>query len=303
MSLAERGFLNEFLDAQWERRGQLPLNEKKLSMATNCNPRSVRSVLPRLLEIGVIIRTATGYYTTDMMCEILGVDELPVGGEFEPVWTPIRAQLDGKVAKNTAISTYPSTDCAVLGGNTGAFEPNSRGIRGEFAGKVPKNPMFSTREVREDIDIDPPNPQRGDSDEGSSSRSLRAETGPVPTSLPEVPREAPMPAHVKPVMDWRTAFGTDDDHAGIELQDGRLVLVNGTRSYWLDLFGGNEVDLDLALRQVRGWVNSGSRKSLKAQVEAGLARIAQERRQRSANYQEAARRNRVAGGNVVRGVF
>ena len=98
------------------------------------------------------------------------------------------------------------------------------------------------------------------------------------------------------------------DSPGVEdsLVVDQLVLVNGTRAYWLEMFAGKEADLDLALRQVRGTVNAGSRKSLKAQVEAGLARIAADQRQRRENYLDAARRNEAArqrSGTTVRGVF
>jgi Protein of unknown function (DUF1376) len=119
MSLELKGFYSEILDAQWDLQGQLPFDEKMIAMACDCNPRSVRKLLPQLIGLGKIIKTATGYYNPRMMKDILGVETLPVGGEFDGVCDPIRNE----------------------------FEPNSNPIRSEFASKVPKSSMFSTREV------------------------------------------------------------------------------------------------------------------------------------------------------------
>lgn len=84
-------------------------------------------------------------------------------------------------------------------------------------------------------------------------------------------------------FDWRTAFATSDDHDGIELAHGRLILVNGTRQHWLDQFSGDESDLDNALVEAQAAVNPGSRKSLKVQVEATLARIVRDLKARQRN--------------------
>jgi hypothetical protein len=77
----------------------------------------------------------------------------------------------------------------------------------------------------------------------------------------------------KPTLDWRTAFGTADDHEGVEVVNGELVLVNGTRQRWLAEFGGDDRAMANALKEAHAAVNPGSRKSLKVQVEAKLANI------------------------------
>jgi hypothetical protein len=90
-------------------------------------------------------------------------------------------------------------------------------------------------------------------------------------------------------IDWRTAFATKDDHAGIEVtENGDLVLVNGTRQHWLEEFGNDERALGNALREAHAAVNEGSRKSLKVQVEATLARIVRDMTSRQKNYLAAA---------------
>jgi hypothetical protein len=96
-------------------------------------------------------------------------------------------------------------------------------------------------------------------------------------------------------IDWRTAFATKDDHAGIEVtENGDLALVNGTRQRWLEEFGNDERALGNALREAHASVNEGSRKSLKVQVEATLARIVRDMTSRQKNYLAAAAANATA---------
>jgi len=90
-------------------------------------------------------------------------------------------------------------------------------------------------------------------------------------------------------INWRTAFATKDDHAGIDVTEtGDLVLVNGTRQHWLEEFGNDNRALGNALREAHAAVNESSRKSLKVQVEATLARIVRDMASRQKNYLAAA---------------
>ncbi len=90
-------------------------------------------------------------------------------------------------------------------------------------------------------------------------------------------------------INWRTAFATADDHAGVEVtKSGDLALVNGTLQRWLEEFGNDERALKNALREAHATVNEGSRKSLKVQVEATLARIVRDMATRKKNYLAAA---------------
>lgn len=102
-------------------------------------------------------------------------------------------------------------------------------------------------------------------------------------------KESPKPPQGASTINWRTAFATKDDHAGIEVtESGDLTLVNGTRQHWLDQFGNDERALGNALREAHAAVNEGSRKSLKVQVEATLARIVRDMTSRQKNYLAAA---------------
>lgn len=95
----------------------------------------------------------------------------------------------------------------------------------------------------------------------------------------------------KPVLDWRTAFGTTEDHEGVQLVGSDLILVNGTHQYWMTQFGNDYQALANALREAHASVNEGSRKSLKVQVEATLARIVRDMTTRQKNYLAAAAAN------------
>lgn len=97
----------------------------------------------------------------------------------------------------------------------------------------------------------------------------------------------PTPSNVKPVTDWRSAFGADDNH-GVEFSQGRLSLVNGTRAFWLERFGGDAEALDLALIEAAGSIQRNSNAGLKVQVERKLANIARDTRDRDRRYERAA---------------
>lgn len=117
----------------------------------------------------------------------------------------------------------------------------------------------------------------------------------IEPSIEQVTPKPPMGASAdKPSFDWKTAFATEADHAGIEIQDGNLVLVNGTKAHWLAEFDGDEKALRNALKQAHAAVNPGSRKSLKVQVEAKLSSIVIDLASRSRNYQAAASANQAA---------
>lgn len=109
----------------------------------------------------------------------------------------------------------------------------------------------------------------------------------------EIKKETPKPPQGASTnasqINWRTAFATADDHAGVEVtESGDLALVNGTLQRWLEEFGNDERALKNALREAHATVNEGSRKSLKVQVEATLARIVRDMATRKKNYLAAA---------------
>lgn len=105
----------------------------------------------------------------------------------------------------------------------------------------------------------------------------------------------PSPSNVQPVTDWRSAFGADDNH-GVQFSNGRLTLVNGTRAFWLEQFGGDETALNLALIESAGSIQRGSNAGLKLQVERKLANIARDTRDRDKRYERVAGKNRPQSG-------
>lgn len=98
------------------------------------------------------------------------------------------------------------------------------------------------------------------------------------------PSPSPSPKENNPL----TPFADPYDRCSFE--DGEIVLRNGLRAYWLDRFGGDEIRLDLALKQAAGYVQENSRKPLEAQVGAQLGRIAGEKHDRDQRYAAAAKK-------------
>jgi hypothetical protein len=93
---------------------------------------------------------------------------------------------------------------------------------------------------------------------------------------------------------WGHALGEPSD--SVSFTNGKLTLLNGTRQRWLSEFGGNEKRLDLALIQIAPIIQPNSRRPLPVQVEAQLARIAADKRDRDTRYAQAAKANKPAGG-------
>lgn len=109
-----------------------------------------------------------------------------------------------------------------------------------------------------------------------------------------------MPDHVKPISNWSQAFAQPGDDHGVELVNDKLVLINGTRSFWLDQFDGDAKALDLALIAARGSIQPNSRShSLKAQTERQLSLAAGRRHDQDQRYAKAVANNQKtkAGGN------
>jgi hypothetical protein len=94
---------------------------------------------------------------------------------------------------------------------------------------------------------------------------------------------------------WQHAFAEPSE--SVSFTNGKLTLLNGTRQRWLDEFGGDEKRLDLALIQIAPVIQPNSRRPLPAQVEAQLARIASEKRDRDTRYAQAAKANMSRGGS------
>jgi len=121
MSLELRGFYSECLDAMWDLQGPIPADPERLAMMICCNPRTVRKLLPQLVDLGKLELTPEGYTNPRMQGEIIDANSPANRGEF---------------GSNS-------------GGIRGEFGGNSGRIRGEFDARNPKNPMISTRDLEE----------------------------------------------------------------------------------------------------------------------------------------------------------
>lgn len=84
---------------------------------------------------------------------------------------------------------------------------------------------------------------------------------------------------------WQQQLNPQADHGVSLTDDGRVILVNGTRADWLAKFGGDATALDLALGELS--VQPHSREGLRKQVERQLSRIARMRHDSDQRYRQA----------------
>ena len=80
---------------------------------------------------------------------------------------------------------------------------------------------------------------------------------------------------------------------GAAFENGRLVLFNGTKQFWLEQFGGDEKKLDLALLEAGGYVQPNSSRPLEAQVGAQLARKVRDKLDKDERYAKAVKANKA----------
>jgi hypothetical protein len=106
-----------------------------------------------------------------------------------------------------------------------------------------------------------------------------------PISIPE--KSAP---RAQGTSLWQQAF--NPTHSDYQFDGVNLVLVNGTRSRWLIEFGDDPARLGYALKEAAGRIQPHGSKPIEIQVEAQLAKIAAEKRDRDARYAQAAKANK-----------
>ncbi len=120
-SLELRGFYSAILDAMWQQQGQLPKDDKWLSIRCQCSTRLVRPLIAKLTASGKIIETDRGYYNPRMMADILGLESVAKKGEYAPASEPVQAPFEaGSSTVQPPVALEPAS-------NSG------------------KNPEFSTR--------------------------------------------------------------------------------------------------------------------------------------------------------------
>ncbi len=155
MSFELRGFYSECLDAQWELQGQLPKDAKQLAMMLGTNARMVRALMPKLIALGKIIETETGYYNPRMMSDILGSEDALTAPEFKPL----------KTSNQTPIERDPIS--------------NRARTEREPIAKIPKNPANTTRDLEIEIEIESntPLPPKGGPTQLDALKAFEAYNG------------------------------------------------------------------------------------------------------------------------------
>lgn len=127
----------------------------------------------------------------------------------------------------------------------------------------------------------------------------------VPAVEPTTVSRAPAPALMESLRDSYTLgsevkspFTPQTSEPRVTFENGRLVLFNGLKAEWLSLFDGDELKLDLALKQAAGYVQPNSiTKSLEAQVSAQLARKVADKLDKDARYDKAVKTNAKPSGS------
>lgn len=121
------------------------------------------------------------------------------------------------------------------------------------------------------------------------------DSGPIPDNSGGEVAWSKKPAPVGKTNYWQSQL--NPPHSDYEFADGKLRLVNGTRSRWLIEFGDDATRLDLAIDEAAAQVQPNSPKPIEVQVTAALARIASRRRDQAANYERAVAANKAAGSS------
>jgi hypothetical protein len=112
----------------------------------------------------------------------------------------------------------------------------------------------------------------------------------------ETPSGLSIPQKFKEEPPFVPQFDTGESER-IVYVNGKILLFNGLRSYWLEKFGGDELKLDLALAQAAGYVQPNNRvKPLEAQVSSQLAKMVRAKLDQDERYLKAAKNNVAKGG-------
>jgi uncharacterized protein YdaU (DUF1376 family) len=102
MTMELRGFYSECLDAMWELQGPLPKDAKALAMLLGSNPRQVRALMAKLVDLGKMVETDNDFRNTRMLADIFQGQE---NVESTSNGAPIERQSTSKVRKKSANST------------------------------------------------------------------------------------------------------------------------------------------------------------------------------------------------------
>lgn len=112
-------------------------------------------------------------------------------------------------------------------------------------------------------------------------------TSEVESSPPFIPQEQPKREKENGHAYWAKAMGTGYDVPGISLVNGAIVMDAAKRSEWRRLLQCDDARLDIALIDVRGWVQPNSGRPFGVQVESQLAKRVGAKIDQDARYDAA----------------
>jgi uncharacterized protein YdaU (DUF1376 family) len=101
LTFEEKGFYFELLIRMWERKDHLPNDERWISCALGCNPRTVRKLLAALIAKGKIVINAAGCVANNRMMREISTH---LHGKSSPNSEPIQDELGSNSA-----GTQPKT--------------------------------------------------------------------------------------------------------------------------------------------------------------------------------------------------
>lgn len=184
-------------------------------------------------------------------------------------WVRISAET---VGRKTTITVIPAIDTTPV-----AFtDVKSRDVRKFYENKNYERTVIST-----------------DDDERSDVETTTERPSPVEVTQPSC---APAPARIESPSGINNTLENNNNppftpHRELSFENGELRLFNGMREHWLTEFGDEKL-LDLALLQAAPYIQENSRRTLKVQVNAQLARKVADKREKDARYAKTAKTNR-----------
>jgi hypothetical protein len=96
----------------------------------------------------------------------------------------------------------------------------------------------------------------------------------------------PTPSTAIVVRSWDEDVAATQ-HKTITIENGRPILHNGTRQYWLDAFDNDTKRLELALIEAMATIQQNSRQAPAVQISRTLARIAGQKHDQNQRYRSA----------------
>jgi len=262
LSLEQEGLYVRVCAFIYETNRRLPLDDCAAAKFMGAHTNAYRKIRDQLVELGKVSRCADGY-------------------------TVARAERE----LAAAIGSSPAADQeGALNGS--AHSAPERDTRSDSIGDTPLDTPLDTPPDTHGVFFKSANKFNGPLIEPKANSLKPKKETPKP---PRGAQTADTPSNVKPVANWNRAFApVDENQSGvIRTEAGCIQLSNGTHLRWLERFG-SPARLDLALIEIAGEINTGSRKPLCADVEMRLARKVAEKIDRDERYQAAVASNAAA---------